>query len=128
MIQTDFYTYWNRTRREYNGCNRCFETNEERDGCEQCSDCSKCREIDKQCENVRVFEIALVQAKLTYNRYGWHDPEGRFFVLKEELERWGGLESYIRMVEEEKIRVEPLVIRANAGDCIELRTTNLLPE
>ena len=64
----------------------------------------------------------------TYNRYGWHDPEGRFFVLKEELERWGGLESYIRMVEEEKIRVEPLVIRANAGDCIELRTTNLLPE
>ena len=25
-------------------------------------------------------------------------------------------------------RVEPLVIRANAGDCIELRTTNLLPE
>ena len=75
-----------------------------------------------------MFEIALVQAKLTYNKYGWHDPEGRFFVLKEELERWGGLESYIRMVEEEKIRVEPLVIRANAGDCIELRTTNLLPE
>ncbi len=81
-----------------------------------------------ECKNVKVFEIALVQAKLTFNRYGWHDPEGRFFVLKEELERCGGLESYIRMVEEEKIRVETLVIRANAGDCIELRTTNLLPE
>lgn len=90
--------------------------------------CGSCPEPDMQCENVRVFEIALVQAKLTYNRYGWHDPEGRFFVLKEELERCGGLESYIRMVEEEKIRAEPLVIRANAGDCIELRTTNLLPE
>lgn len=36
----------------------------------------------EECENVKVFEIALVQAKLTYNRYGWHDPEGRFFVLK----------------------------------------------
>lgn len=82
----------------------------------------------EECENVKVFEIALVQAKLTYNRYGWHDPEGRFFVLKEELERYGGLESYIRLVEEQKIQVEPLVIRANAGDCIELRTTNLLPE
>ena len=81
-----------------------------------------------ECENVKVFEIALVQAKLTYNEYGWHDPEGRFFVQKEELERWGGLESYIRLVEAQKIRVEPLVIRANAGDCIELRTTNLLPE
>ena len=82
----------------------------------------------EECENVKVFEIALVQAKLTYNRYGWHDPEGCFFVLKEELERYGGLESYIRLVEEQKIQVEPLVIRANAGDCIELRTTNLLPE
>lgn len=50
--------------------------------------CRKCRGIEKTCEKVKVFEIALVQAKLTYNKYGWHDPEGRFFVLKEELERW----------------------------------------
>lgn len=67
-------------------------------------------------------------AKVTYNRYGWHDPQGRFFVTKEELERHGGLEKYIQKVEEQKIRVEPLVIRANAGDCIEIRMTNLLPE
>ena len=74
------------------------------------------------------FEIAAVQAKITYNRYGWHDPQGRFFVLKEDLETHGGLDSYIRKVEEQKIRVEPLVIRANAGDCIEFRFTNLLPD
>lgn len=79
-------------------------------------------------ENVKVFEIALVQAKVTYNRYGWHDPQGRFFVLKSELERHGGLDAYIRKVECQKITVEPLVIRANAGDCIEVRLTNLLPE
>lgn len=77
---------------------------------------------------VKVFEIALVQARITYNRYGWHDPQGRFFVLKEDLEYHGGLDCYIRKVEEQKIRVEPLVIRANAGDCIEIRLTNLLPE
>ncbi|MFW5650374.1 MAG: multicopper oxidase domain-containing protein [Acetivibrio ethanolgignens] len=76
----------------------------------------------------KVFEIALVQAKLIYNRYGWNDPQGRFFVMKEELERHGGLEAYIQKVEAGKIRVEPLVIRANAGDCIEVRFTNLLPE
>ena len=63
---------------------------------------------------VKVFEIAVVQARLTYNRYGWHDPQGRFFVLKEELERHGGLDAYIRKVESCKIRVEPLVIRAYA--------------
>lgn len=87
---------------------------------------------DCQCccgeENVKIFEVALVQAKVTYNRYGWHDPQGRFFVLKEELERHGGLDAYIQKVEEQKIPVEPLVIRANAGDCIEIRLTNLLPE
>ena len=79
-------------------------------------------------KDVKVFEIALVQAKVTYNRYGWHDPQGRFFVLKSELERHGGLEAYIQKVECQKIGVEPLVIRANAGDCIEIRLTNLLPE
>lgn len=82
----------------------------------------------KDARNVKVFELAIVQAKVTYNRYGWHDPQGRFFVRKEELERHGGLEKYIKKVEAQEIRVEPLVIRANAGDCIEIRMTNLLPE
>ncbi len=78
--------------------------------------------------DVKIFEIAVVQAKVTYNRFGWHDPQGRFFVLKEDLEYHGGLDCYIQKVEEQKIQVEPLVIRANAGDCIEFRFTNLLPE
>lgn len=88
---------------------------------------------EKPCDcppetDIKVFELALVQAKITYNRYGWHDPQGRFFVLKEDLERHGGLDAYIRKVESRKLRVEPLVIRANAGDCVEIRLTNLLPE
>ena len=75
-----------------------------------------------------MFELALIQAKVTYNSYGWHDPQGRFFVRKEELEKHGGLENYICKVECGQIQAEPLVIRANAGDCIEIRLTNLLPE
>ena len=35
---------------------------------------------------------------------------------------------YVEGVEKGIIDVEPLVIRANAGDCIEVRTTNYLPE
>lgn len=97
---------------------------EERQSAEQTEcKCPACRQ-----GNVKIFEIAMVQARITYNSYGWHDPQGRFFVLKEELERHGGLENYIRKVEQQEIKVEPLVIRANAGDCIELHTTNLLPE
>ena len=41
--------------------------------------CEHC-DLPGDCDKVRVFEIALVQARITYNRYGWHDPEGRFFV------------------------------------------------
>lgn len=79
-------------------------------------------------KNIKVFELAVVQAKIIYNRYGWHDPQGRFFVLKEDIARHGTLENYLDKVNSGKIRPEPLVIRANAGDCIEIRLTNLLPE
>lgn len=79
-------------------------------------------------ENIKVFEIAAVQAKLIYNRFGWHDPQGRFFVLKEEIEKVGTLDEYLQKVESGEIRPEPLVIRVNAGDCIEIQLTNFLPE
>ena len=49
--------------------------------------------------NIKVFEIAAVQAKLVYNRFGWHDPQGRFFVLKEDIEKEGTLERYLSKVE-----------------------------
>lgn len=49
-------------------------------------------------------------------------------MLKEEIERVGTLDEYLAKVECGEIRPEPLVIRANAGDCIEIRFTNLLPE
>ena len=92
-----------------------------------CHTDSRCGCVDGN-DKVKVFEIAAIQAKVTYNRHGWHDPQGRFFVLKEELEKHGGLEAYIHKVETGQIQAEPLVIRANAGDCIEIRFTNLLPE
>ena len=79
-------------------------------------------------EHIRVFDIAAVQADIKYNSYGWHDPQGRFFVLKQEIERYGTLACYLKQVECGQIVPEPLVIRANAGDCIEIRFTNLLPE
>lgn len=122
---------------EENGCD-CEENacDCEENDCEACegddSDLGPalCRPCDCECcpEKVRVFELALVQAKVVYNSYGWHDPQGRFFVLKEELERCGGLDAYIKKVECGEIQAEPLVIRAHPGDCIEVRLTNLLPE
>lgn len=69
---------------------------------------------------VRRFDIALVQASVTYNHYGWHDPRAAFFVLQEELERHGGMDSFVQKVKTNEIYIEPLVIRANTGEAIEL--------
>jgi manganese oxidase len=66
----------------------------------------------------RFFDVVLMQMPVIYNKEGWHDPEGRFYVLAED-------EEDIRSGRKEP---EPLVIRANAGECIRLRFTNKLPE
>ncbi len=86
-----------------------------------------------------VFELFAVEAKLVYNRAGWNDPYGRFYISKEQIEDYTRckltLENreelvmrYVEGVENGYIDAEPLVIRANKGDCIEVRTTNFLPE
>ena len=49
-------------------------------------------------------------------------------MLKEEIEQVGTLDDYLAKVESGEICPEPLVLRANAGDCVEVRLTNLLPE
>ncbi|AOZ77348.1 copper oxidase [Clostridium pasteurianum DSM 525 = ATCC 6013] len=66
----------------------------------------------------KVFEIVAIQVPIKYNNAGWHDPEGRIFVLKEDEDA----------VRNGKKSPEPFVIRANVGDCIEIRLTNKLPE
>jgi len=66
---------------------------------------------------LKIFEVVAIQVPIVYNKQGWHDPEGRIFVLKEDKEA-------VMRGEKEP---EPFVIRANVGDCIEIRLTNELP-
>lgn len=67
---------------------------------------------------VREFNVNLIQMPLIYNKEGWNDPEGRLYVLAEDEED----------ILAGRKEPEPLVIRANAGDCIRFRFTNKLPE
>lgn len=67
---------------------------------------------------IRRFDIVAIQLPIVYNRQGWHDPEGRIFVLKEDKDD----------ILAGRKKIEPLVIRANAGENIEVRFTNELPE
>lgn len=66
---------------------------------------------------VRKYDIVGIQLPIVYNDQGWHDPQGRMFVLAEDEEA----------VLSGKKAPEPLVIRANAGDVIDLTFTNKFP-
>lgn len=64
---------------------------------------------------IRRFEIAAIQMDLEYNRYGDHDPDGLLFVPLEEVED----------IRRGRKRPIPLILRANAGDWIEVTLHNL---
>ena len=64
---------------------------------------------------VRKFEIAAIQKDIVYNRSGDHDPEGLVFVpFAQAQEVLSGRKNPI-----------PLILRANAGDWIEITLHNL---
>lgn len=67
---------------------------------------------------IRRFHIVAIPIRIVVNRFGDHDPEGMMYVLKENENR------VKRQVENNPFTpvdlVEPLVIRANVGDDIEI--------
>ncbi|KQY94658.1 copper oxidase [Paenibacillus sp. Root52] len=67
---------------------------------------------------IREFHIVAIQLPIVYNNQGWHDPQGRMFVLAEDEEA----------VCSGRKAPEPLTIRANGGDCVRLKFTNKFPE
>lgn len=66
---------------------------------------------------VKTFNIVAIQRDLVYNKLGWHDPEGRLYVLEED----------VNDVITGKKKPEPLFIRANVGDEIVINLRNALP-
>ena len=65
---------------------------------------------------VRKYEIAAVKTDIVYNKYGDHDPDGLMFVPLEEAEE----------VLCGKKTPKPLILRANAGEWIEVTLHNML--
>lgn len=67
---------------------------------------------------VCVFDIEAIQIPIVYNRYGDHDPDGLLFVPLEEVEA----------AQSGKHPYKPLILRANAGDWVEVTLHNMLDE
>ncbi|MDY2627469.1 MAG: multicopper oxidase domain-containing protein [Lachnospiraceae bacterium] len=64
---------------------------------------------------IRKYEIAAIQKDICYNCHGDHDPDGLMFVPMEEMEA---------VVSGRKCP-KPMILRANAGDWIEITLHNL---
>ncbi|MFC5379212.1 SdrD B-like domain-containing protein [Aquipuribacter nitratireducens] len=61
------------------------------------------------------YAVTVLQRDLVYNTAGHHDPQARVMVLTKDVEA----------VLAGTKKVEPLFIRANAGDCINFSLTNM---
>lgn len=66
----------------------------------------------------RRYRTAYVQLDAKVNKAGWHDKQMRITVLEQDV---AATRSGARPP-------EPLFIRANSGECVDYRATNLLPD
>ncbi|TCN27819.1 multicopper oxidase domain-containing protein [Mesobacillus foraminis] len=74
---------------------------------------------------IRRFHVVAIPIRIVVNNFGDHNPDGRMYVLKENEEKVRKLvrENPFTPVE----LVQPLTIRANEGDVVEILFENQLP-
>ncbi len=67
---------------------------------------------------VRKYEVVALNTRINYNNDGDHDPHGIIFALKDDVYE----------ILEGNINPEPLIIRANVGECVEVTLYNQLKD
>ena len=79
-----------------------------------------------------VANVVALDQVITYNRFGSFNPNGMIYALRRDvvdelgnaIGAEGGVPGRVRL--RDNLRPRPLVLRANVGDTIEIRFTNLL--
>ena len=80
----------------------------------------------------RGYDVAAVNVKIPYNRWGDLDPHGQMFVLqgdKAAVKNWHvplKPDPAADPARNRRLRPRPLVLRANAGECVRVTLTNEL--
>jgi hypothetical protein len=77
---------------------------------------------------VKTFNVSAIDVDITLNRFGDHDPTGKMYVLTEHIpdvraEEQAALPNRVSTGLRED-PIQPLVIRANEGDCVKIHFTN----
>ena len=74
---------------------------------------------------VRHFDVQAIDVRITLNRFGDNDPFGKMYVLSNRVSDVRAQEaSRTVSIGLRKDAIQPLVIRANEGDCVEIAYTN----
>lgn len=73
----------------------------------------------------RTFDVTALDVNIPINRFGDHDPKGKMYALTERLDEIAAeARSQSVSVGLRDDPIQPLVIRANEGDCVEIHFTN----
>jgi manganese oxidase len=70
-----------------------------------------------QLPNPREYKAAYIQFDMTVNKEGWHDPQARIITLEQD----------VKDTLDYKRPAEPFFFRANSGECVIFKATNLVP-
>jgi FtsP/CotA-like multicopper oxidase with cupredoxin domain len=88
---------------------------------------------------VRAYDIAAINIEMTLNRYLDFDPEGRMYVLEEEVGRARQEEAQNKAARADEAEpavspglqgdaIQPLILRVNQGECLRLTLRNGLAD
>ncbi|XVH33329.1 multicopper oxidase domain-containing protein (plasmid) [Haloferacaceae archaeon DSL9] len=75
---------------------------------------------------VRHFDVHAIDVDIVYNAFGQHQPNGVMYVLEENLEAARRASGCVPGGDVDTSVIEPLVIRANVGDIVEIEFHNHL--
>ncbi|MBX2998788.1 MAG: multicopper oxidase domain-containing protein [Caldilineaceae bacterium] len=84
---------------------------------------------------VRLFEMAALEVEITLNRYLDYDPQGRMYALATDLEQVRSEEAQNRAARKgdgatavsiglQGDAIQPLILRAHPGDCLQISLRN----
>jgi hypothetical protein len=74
---------------------------------------------------VKRFAVSAIDVNIPLNRFGDHDPDGKMYVLDSEIPAVRAQEASRKVsIGLRDDAIQPLVIRANLGDCVEIEYKN----
>lgn len=87
---------------------------------------------------VKLYDVSAIDVEITLNRWGEWDPLGKMYVLTDQIPAVRAAEARNRRARQTgepgpeqgllDDPIQPLTMRANVGDCVEIRFTNQLTE